>query len=149
MAFKVGETATITLHDKSRPCVILKINPKNQSAVVAVGSTVQKDIPHLTIIGNSAEARQMSLHQTTYFYQTKIFSVDLDKLFPIPRKSSCPSQIFAQLRHMAHQAVYENDDRYTGNYQGHFGSYESSSGAMRELKKPLKASIGDFLRLKK
>lgn len=147
MSSTIGETATITLHGKSRPCIVLDIMPNSGSAIVAVGSTVDKDYEHITITQNSLEARQMCLRQTTHFYITKIFVVDLKHLTQIPRKSHCPRHVFAQLRAMASRRSNAADTRYTGDYRGHIGSYEST-GPTPIYKKSLTTSLGDLLKKK-
>lgn len=147
MSLSIGETVTVTLHDKSRPCIILE-TMNSGAAVVAVGSTVYKDYEHITIDRNSLEARQMSLRQTTHFYITKIFMVDAKSLTPIPYRSRCPKHVFAQLRAMANKRFRNADTRYAGNYQGHFGNYESSTGVTPDYKKSLTTSLGDLLKKK-
>ena len=144
MPINIGETATITLHDKSRPCIILDIT-NSGTAVVAVGSTADKDYERVTIMKNSLEARQMSLHYTTHFYISKIFVVDLRHLTPIPHGSHCPRHILAQLRTMANKRSSGADDRYTGDYRGHVGSYESTPPI---YKKSPTTSLGDLLKKK-
>jgi len=146
MPLNIGETATVELHGKSRPCIILDISRDRKFATVAIGSTVEKEHEHVTVQKNSLEAQQMSLHHATYFYANKILVVDLITLTPVPRKTKCPRHVAAQLVNLAQRRNQNTDGRYTGNYLGHVGSYEASTRV--KPNKPLTYSLGDLLKNK-
>ena len=118
-------------------------------ATVAVGSTVEKEHSHTTVVKNSLEARQMSLHHTTHFYRNKILVVALDSLTQISHGSHCPRHVLAQLTALARQPLQteHRDDRYSGSYQGHVGNYEPTNAA-RLHKAPVTTSLGDLLKNK-
>jgi hypothetical protein len=148
MPLSAGETATVEQHGKSRPCIVLEISRDGKFATIAIGSTIEKEHEHITIMNNSLEAKQMSLRHTTHFYINKIFVTDLANLTPVTRKTRCPRHVFAQLIDMARRKTNSTDGRYTGNYLGHFGSYETTQNTHQNQSKPLTSSLGDLLKNK-
>lgn len=96
-----GQTVLFRFHDKERPSIVLTIDRQNGYATIVIGSTVLKpDKLPVQVECNSRAGRQMSLHHDTYFYDDKVMMVPLDSLFPLPKPTSCPHEVFRHLRHL-------------------------------------------------